>query len=183
MKKVILIFLGLSALSACNKTSGEQYILAEEYFDIPTFISTGLEQIQAEDIKKSSFDGTDSEVLTIGKADMLTSLKFLERIDINKSAWQGKFKVDTLRPEGAVLNILYTSNDEKINIKEVRIIDNEGDGKIDACTIIKKTESPLSNWMQTISFTPKEKKLEILNELDKRLGKEKESYIKLAYEW
>ena len=183
MKKVILIFLGLSALSECNKTSGDQYILAEEYFDIPTFISTGLEQIQAEDIKKSSFDGTDSEVLTIEKADMLTSLKFLERIDINKSAWQGKFKVDTLRPEGASLNILYTSNDEKINIKEVRIIDNEGDGKIDACTIIKKTESPLSNWMQTISFTPKEKKLEILNELDKRLGKEKESYIKLAYEW
>ena len=64
-------------------------------------------------------------------------------------------------------DFLYTSNDEKINIKEVRIIDNEGDGKIDACTIIKKTESPLSNWMQTISFTPKEKKLEILNELDK----------------
>ena len=36
---------------------------------------------------------------------------------------------------------------------------------------------------RSIKLAPKEKKLEILNELDKRLGKEKESYIKLAYEW
>ena len=182
MKKLFIIFLGFSTLSACKKDTSNDYMEAESYFDLPTYIVEGLTGIEQDSVLKTSSNGLDTEVLKISKEEMLKSLEFLSRIDINKSAWKGKFIVDSISSaEG--LEIKYTQNDPKINIEELSVLDEDKDGKIDQCTVIKQTDSPLSSWSQKITFHPKNKRLEILNELDKTLGKEKESYIKLAYEW
>lgn len=182
MKKLFIIFLGFSTLSACNKNTSNEYMEAEAYFDLPTYIVEGLTGIEQDSVLKTSSNGSDTEVRKISKEEMLKSLEFIGRIDINKSAWKGKFEVDSILSEEA-LEIRYTSSDPKINIQELSVRDNNRDGKMDQCTVLKQTESPLSGWSQTISFNPMEKRLEILNEIDKTLGKTKESYIKLAYEW
>jgi hypothetical protein len=182
MKKLLIIFLGFSALASCNKQSETQYVDAKQYFDLPNYINVELDKIESESIKKYTSDGIESEETTIEKQSMLESIEFLSRININKPAWQGKFVVDTIETkEGR--DIIYKTDDLKINIKELKVQDLDLDGNIDRCIIEKRTDSPLSKWVQTISFSPLDKRIEILNELDKTLGKEKESYIKLAYEW
>ena len=182
MKKLFIIFLGLSTLSACRKDTSNEYIEAASYFDLPTFVIEGLRGIEQDSVLKISSNGTETETQSISKEEMLKSLEFLSRIDINKSAWKGKFKIDSIRSNEG-LEIRYTKDDPKINIQQLSVLDEDKDGIIDQCIIIKQTDSPLSSWSQTITFHPMNKRLQIFNELDKTLGKTKESYIKLAYEW
>jgi len=110
---VIIIF----AIQSCTSTN--KNVEATRYFDIPSFFKNEvarLERLNSRVLKTVETNG-ESEKKVIRPGSWSEELSVFSSIDLNKSSFIGKYKVDSCQGLNEELHVEYLANDSKLPIK------------------------------------------------------------------
>ena len=132
----VLSFLFLvSVVSSCSPTSKEVVVI--KYFDVPSFFEKEVGMLTSKNVEVSKVLSTDGETssLTI-IPDWNKELAVFSSINLNKSSYIGKYKVDTIQHNDGILvnynaiekglpvkNLSYALSDEQVSWIEVNKVD------------------------------------------------------------
>jgi hypothetical protein len=119
MRKSLLICILLSSIAvfqSCSSNTGN--VEAIHYFDIPSFFKSEvirLEKTNAQVLKTVETNG-ESEQKNIRPKSWKDELSVFSSIDLNKSSFIGKYKVDSSL-SAEVLHVSYVAIDNRLPIK------------------------------------------------------------------
>lgn len=182
MKRSILGLGICLALTGCQKNEKTLAAEPERYFDYPAYFNSEIAQIKKDSLLKISADTDTSLTTKVSRDQFVKSIEFLDKLDINRAAWIGKFNVDSINTEDG-LTIRYKSLDEAVPLKILETHYYKGQDAAFKVNITKETESPLSSFKQEIKYSRETKSLEIYNQQQKKLGKDPTNFIRLVYSW
>ena len=182
MKKSILGLGICLSLAACQEQNTQSIEGPEQYFDYPTYFNSEFNKIKSDSITQLSADADTSLTRKISLEKFINSIEFIEKLDINRAAWVGKFKVDSIRQSNGI-TLRYESIDEAVPYKTLEAYFEKGEEYASTVKIVKETESPLSSFKQEIKYSNKTNSLEIYNQQQKKLGKNPNNLIRLVYSW
>lgn len=123
--------------------------LSEQYQeDLPKFFNKEVERLIQRNptIRKTVVKDSISESKTLTLKDWKRELSSFSNIDLNKLAYQGVFKKDSVGTR-----VIYTSTDPKIDISKV-IIDYQNTGSPSSFLIHRKVENSLYDTRETLSY-------------------------------
>jgi hypothetical protein len=148
MQKHILAGSFLLFLMACSDTNQQQK-LPQQYFDLKGYMqqeAARLNQTKPLVFKTVSVnDSTESRKVRI--ADWNKELANFSDADINKSAWQGMFKVERNKQQE-----VYSSNDDKVLVKKLEI--SRKNNKITSIKVLLNTSNYLYHSTDTLAYYP-----------------------------
>jgi hypothetical protein len=117
-----ILFICVLGIAGCDSVTKEVSSGPTTYFDVPGYfaaLSDSLSLTSAQVKKTLSVDGK-SEVVQVIPNSWKEEFAVFSAIDLNKSAYMGKYKVDSMiNSEG--LQIQYSSLDKKLSIKQLTI--------------------------------------------------------------
>jgi hypothetical protein len=117
-----ILFICVLGIAGCDSVTKEVSSGPTTYFDVPGYfaaLSDSLSLTSAQVKKTLSVDGK-SEVVQVKPNSWKEEFAVFSAIDLNKSAYMGKYKVDSMiNSEG--LQIQYSSLDKKLSIKQLTI--------------------------------------------------------------
>lgn len=149
MRNLSLLLLITLFFVACNSAAPKKQSLSLSYFDVKGFIASEVIRLKQSnpEIDKTVIVNQDKEHKKLKIADWQKELSAFADADINKSAWQGLFilhkskEVDT-----------YTSNDEKVPVKSLRILYHSG--KLAGIEVLISNANILYTSNDTLSYYP-----------------------------
>ncbi|MCX2451754.1 hypothetical protein OQX61_10830 [Pedobacter sp. PLR] len=149
MRNNLLLCAFLLLCFGCGDPAVTQQKEAHPYFDLKgyfageaTRLSRGKPMIHKTVVVN---DSTESKDLVI--QDWPKELSIFSDADLNKSAWKGLFQVkktDTLE--------LYTSNNEKVPVKELKVIKRKG--RVYGLQVLIRNSNTLYTSSDTLSYFP-----------------------------
>ena len=149
MKRLALFMSSSLFFFACNSAGKEKQAANVHYFDLQAYFKK--EEVRLKNlnplIKKSVFVNDSSAHKSLRIADWKKELSVFTDADINKTAWLGQFKVE--KQPGMER---YTSNQEKITVKELKVMLKEG--KVSGIQIILKNTNALYTSKDTLLYYP-----------------------------
>lgn len=117
-KRIIVPAIGLTMLCACKKDPVDQYFEdTSVYFDIGTFFRTQVDNLNKRKLAIRQRVVKDGFAQTIEKEQVNWEEELAPFIDadINRPAWRGQFKVDTVLRNDHLVVIEYTLRDADKN--------------------------------------------------------------------
>ncbi len=150
---IILILL----LASCSDPAEVYYEDQRYYYDLPSFMTkqvTELNEKQQRVRKHVTKDG-HSHIIEYGDIDWNEELEVFIESDINRPAWRGAFKVDTISLEREFI-ITYKSSNDQIPVKNVVVTIDKDTRQCLQVTVDRITENFLYSSDQSLFFTPGE---------------------------
>ena len=142
-------------LNSCSKDPAELYYEDQRYYyDLPSFIRSQAENLQNKSqwVRKHVTKDGHSHIIERGNIDWQEELDAFLESDINRPAWRGEFKVDTISLE-RVYVITYKTENKQIPVKNVVITIDKDTGQCLQVTIDRKTKNFLYSSDQSMYFT------------------------------
>jgi len=122
--RLLCALCGFILLSSCSKEHEEKKSEPGKFFDLVAYFyieATALDRLKPEIKKRIIKDGEKETKILSDSIDWKKELKIFSDCGINKPAWKESFTSDTSKTEHTAI-ITYTTSDEKIPVKEIRII-------------------------------------------------------------
>ena len=119
--RTLYIPLIMIMLNSCSKDPAELYYEDQRYYyDLPSFIRSQAENLQNKSqwVRKHVTKDGHSHIIERGNIDWQEELDAFLESDINRPAWRGEFKVDTISLE-RVYVITYKTENKQIPVKNV----------------------------------------------------------------
>jgi len=147
MKKSAFLF--LLALAACNSPEHKAAPGQPEYFNLKGYFQQEASALQKRNpiVKKTVVANGGAETKDIKIASWTKELSSFIDADINKRAWAGEFQKATTDSTET-----YTSHNEKVPVKQVRIYKNNK--QISSVQIFIKNDNYLYTSTDTLSYYP-----------------------------
>lgn len=153
----VLIFTILISIAFYSCSDIEVNTNEKIHFSISPFIKQLAKELETKNVqllKKANLNGeTDSSL--VQELNWEEELSIFEEAEINKSAYIGKFTIDSLFIDSGELEINYTTDDPKIRIKELKLLQNNA-GKLERIEIRFLTNNSLYKSEQYLELLPKE---------------------------
>lgn len=145
----MLSILALSFLGACNLAPKKEQSKTLQYFDLKGYIALEAKRLSQSnpEVDKSVMVNQSAEQKKVSIADWPKELSAFSDADINKSAWQGLFKVSENKDSKT-----YTSNEEKVPVKSLRI--QYKNGRLHGIEVLIRAENSLYNSNDTLLYFP-----------------------------
>ena len=154
MNRFVLIA-SLTFLCSCSKDPAEVYYENERYYyDLPAFISKQIANLKTKKQwvrKKVTKDG-HSHIIERDDIDWNEELDVFMESDINRPAWRGEFKIDSISLE-RVYVITYKTENEEIPVKNVVITIDKDTKQCLQISVDRRTENFLYSSDQNLFFT------------------------------
>lgn len=141
MKNVYLVALFLALLSACKRDDSKSF--QGPYYPLQSAIDSVWQQFDSTQwqIEKTIRLNQNTETHLVPLSSMKEDLELLRQMDINKPAWATSYVVSQMTKSSGV-EYTYSSKDEKLPIKELRITLNRN-RELDNVYAFKKTKNML----------------------------------------
>lgn len=142
-------------LSSCSQDPAEVYFDNQRYYyDLPAFISKQIDNLQTKGqwVRKSVSKDGHSHIIERGNIDWNEELDAFKEADINRPAWRGAFKVDSISLE-RVFVITYKTDNEEIPVKNVVVTVDKETKQCLQIAIDRMTENFLYKSNQSLYFT------------------------------
>lgn len=148
MRKFLIIPCFLLFFSSCNMAEKKQKNNMS-YFDLKGYFEKEALRLMKSNpvFAKTVMVNGNSETKQMQIADWAKELSAFSDADINRSAWIGLFRI-----ERAKAREVYTSDNEKVPVKEVLI--TKRNGEVSGIRILIKTANMLYNSSDTLSYYP-----------------------------
>jgi hypothetical protein len=148
MNKNILLGCILILFAACGNTTAPQNA-PKKYFDLKGYFEQEAMRLNKTKplVYKTVKVNEATENKKIRIADWNKELANFIDADINKNAWQGSFKIERTADQD-----LFTSNDEKIVVKKLKI--TYKNDKITTIEILLNTSNYLYHSTDTLTYQP-----------------------------
>jgi hypothetical protein len=154
MQNVKLIFFSLiiALFSSCSDKPTITNV-SEPFFDLKTFFIQERDKLKdiKKTIKKASVDGVVEEK-TVDSIDLEKELALFVDSDINKIAWQDKYKVDSLFSNNKLSQVDYLAKDDQLKTNQLTVYFNNDD--VDSIIIIRRITSLVANIEQHLKYVP-----------------------------
>jgi len=151
--RFIKIFLLIFVLSACNSNEQADTEQVKYFFDLKGYFDEQSKIINEKyktPIKTVSVDGK-AQRKQLKKIDWEKELSVFASADINKSAWQDKYRIDTMATINAV-NVVYTALDDKL---KTRLINVKLNNKlVEFISIDQLSDNMIYNSKKTLTYSP-----------------------------
>ncbi len=142
-------------LGSCSKDPAEAYYEDQRfYYDLPSFIvkqANNLNKKQQWVRKHVTKDG-HSHIIERGNISWQEELDAFIESDINRPAWRGEFKVDTISLE-RVYVITYKTENEQIPVKNLVVTIDKDTRQCLQVTVDRSTDNFLYSSDQSLFFT------------------------------
>lgn len=148
MKKHLFIPVILLVISGCNPAESNQKNDLS-YFDLKGYFEKESLRLSKSNpvFTKTVVVNKSAESKKIHIADWAKELSIFSEADINRSAWKGLFRTVQSADQK-----VYTSNNEKVPVKELLITTKNG--KVSGIRILMKTTNMLYSSSDTLSYYP-----------------------------
>lgn len=179
-----LLLVGLLALLTfhCQSSAEVRAGLEEKtFFDLRAFFEEEIARLQAENpkIKKEIEINGKTEQKTQEEVDFKKELAIFIRSDINKPAWKDKYGVDSVVVSNDLIRLDYIALDSTLKTRLLSI--EFEDAAVNKVSITNKTDSPLIQSQQQLTFEPK-KGYQIANQQDLSLSDDSQLRIVATFE-
>jgi len=155
----LLIFTYCIAIAICFQSCGENkssVISADKtYFDLSKLIQNDIDHNTANECseEKTVYIKGTKETKKNDTINWQKELQPLLECDINRTAWKGKFFIDTVASNLTKDTTLqYRALDEKVSVRSLSVV--YANSQIKRIIIVKKIESFLFSTVQTIDYIP-----------------------------
>lgn len=124
------------------------------YYDIPSFISKQAKNLNEKGqwVRKHVTKDGHSHIIERGNIDWKEELDAFIESDINRPAWRGEFKVDTISLERVDV-ITYKTANEQIPVKNVVVTIDKDTRQCLQVTVDRSTDNFLYSSDQSLFFT------------------------------
>ena len=151
--RFIKIFLLIFVISACNSNDKADADQVKYFFDLKGYFD---EQIKLNNEKYKTPTKTVSvngkaEQKQLEKINWKKELSVFASADINKSAWQDRYRVDTMATIDAV-NIVYTALDDKLKTRLINVKTNNK--LVEFISIDQLSDNMIYNSKKTLTYSP-----------------------------
>jgi len=153
IKKYIKIFLLIFIVSACNSNEKADAEQVNYFFDLKGYFAEQSKIINEKyktPIKTVSVDGK-AQKKKLKKIDWEKELSVFAAADINKTAWQDKYRVDTMATIDAI-NVLYEALDDKLKTRLINVKMN--DNLVEFITIEQLSNNMIYNSKKILTYAP-----------------------------
>lgn len=155
MTKHLLHIVFVLLLCSCNKGPAEIYYADQRYYyDLPSFINKQISNLASKGQwvrKKVTKDG-HTQFIERGNVDWTDELAAFIDADINRPAWRGEFKVDTISLE-RVWVITYKTDVKEIPVKNVVVTVDKDTRQCLQITVDRSTDNFLYTSNQKLFYT------------------------------
>jgi hypothetical protein len=136
-------------LSACTSGTEKKQVSASRYFDLKEYITKEAKRLSLlnAEVDKYVEVNKSAEHKKLKIADWQKELSAFSDADINKSAWEGLFKLNERKDSKT-----YVSDNEKVPVKSLSI--QYKNGKIYGLQILISTVNSLYTSNDTLSYFP-----------------------------
>lgn len=142
-------------LCACSKDPAEVYYEDQRfYYDLPSFITKQANNLQSKTqwVRKHVTKDGHSHIIERGDIEWMEELDLFIESDINRPAWRGEFKVDTIRLEREYV-ITYKTDNKQIPVKNVVVTIDKESNQCLKVTVDRRTKNFLYQSDQSLYFT------------------------------
>ena len=142
-------------MCSCSKDPAEVYYEDQRfYYDLPSFMSKQVENLQSKGqwVRKHVTKDGHSHIIEHGDVDWKEELDLFIESDINRPAWRGEFKVDTIDLEREYV-ITYKTSNEQIPVKNVVVTIDKDTRQCLKLTVDRRTKNFLYTSDQSLYFT------------------------------
>lgn len=148
MNKNTVLFFAILLLTACTNTTEKQYV-QKKYFDLKGYFQQEANRLNKTKplVDKTVTVNDSSERRKIKIEDWSKELSNFIDSDINKSAWQGLFRV--VKNDKTEL---YSSNEDKVLVKILKI--SRKNHEISGIEILQETSNYLYTSVDTLTYYP-----------------------------
>lgn len=151
-----LFYIGFTILlSSCTKDPTEIYYEDQRYYyDLPSFMAKQANNLQskAQWVRKRVTKDGQTHIIERGNINWEEELDGFIECDINRPAWRGAFKIDTISLE-RVFVITYKTENKEIPVKNVVITIDKATRQCLQVTIDRSSENFLYTSDQKLFFT------------------------------
>jgi len=142
-------------LCSCDKDVADVYYEDQRYYyDLPKFFKAQIDNLKDKDqwVRKHVTKDGHSHIIERGDVDWNEELGVFLDSDINRPAWRGEFKVDTINLEREYV-ITYKTGNEQIPVKNVVVTIDKQTKQCLKLTVDRRTENFLYKSDQSLYFT------------------------------
>jgi hypothetical protein len=155
MNRHLIVILLVSALGSCKKDPVDVYYEDQRYYyDLPNFMTRQIDNLKSKQQwvrKKITKDG-HSHVIERGDVNWEEELAVFAEADINRPAWRGEFKVDTIKLERTMV-ITYKTENGQIPVKNVVVTIDRDSRQCIQLTVDRSSDNFLYSSDQKLFFT------------------------------
>lgn len=158
MKLHLPILLFAVMLGSCTQDPTEVYFDDERnYYDLPSCMRKQVDALNTmgKHVRKKLTKDGHTQVLEHGNVNWDEELELFLDSDINRPAWRGAFKADTVQLERMYV-ITYRTENEEIPVKNVVVTIDKENKQCLRLTIDRQTDNFLYTSVQKLFFTPGE---------------------------
>ena len=142
-------------LSSCAKDPAEVYYEDQRYYyDLPSFMAKQVDNLKTrkQRVRKHVTKDGHSHIIERGDIDWDEELNAFKEADINRPAWRGEFKVDSISLERVYI-ITYKTENAEIPVKNVVVTIDKETRQCLQVTVDKQTKNFLYSSDQSLFFT------------------------------
>lgn len=142
-------------LCSCDRDVAEVYYEDERFYhDIPAYMNKQIDRLQEKDqwVRKHVMKDGHSQIIERGNINWKDELSAFVESDINRPAWRGEFKIDTIRLERQWV-ITYKTTNPQIPVKNVVVTIDRETSECLKVTIDRSSDNFLYSSEQKLFFT------------------------------
>jgi len=171
MRRLYFLLLLFVFFAACTSAEKQEKQTANHYFDLKGYINKEANRLNTKKpvVNKTVLINQDVENKQLKIEDWHKELSVFYDADMNKSAWQGLFRVRITNNTA-----VYTSEDVKVPVKSLTVYYKNG--AVDGIKILLRTSNMLYTSNDTLSYFPdslyairKTQRIKLLNEKNYRI--------------
>lgn len=142
-------------MSSCSEGPAASYYENQRYYyDLPSFFAEEIDNLQAKGqwVRKHVTKDGHSHIIERGNIDWKEELDAFKEADINRPAWRGQFRVDSISLE-RVYVITYKTDNKEIPVKNVVVTIDKETNQCLQITVDRRTKNFLYSSDQSLYFT------------------------------
>lgn len=142
-------------MCSCSKDPSEVYYENQRnYYDLPSFITKQITNFKSKEqwVRKHITKDGHTHIIERGDVDWDEEFDAFVESDINRPAWRGEFKVDTISLERMYV-ITYKTENDQIPVKNVVVTIDKDTKQCLQLTVDRRTENFLYSSDQSLFFT------------------------------
>ncbi len=158
MRQLSIVIIASVMLGSCSKDPTEIYFDDQRYYyDLPKCMAYQMDALQSmgKHVRKKLTKDGQSQTIERGDVNWREELELFFESDINRPAWRGAFKADTVKLEQMMV-ITYSTENPEIPVKSVVVTLDRESRQCLRLTIDRGTENFLYSSTQKLFFTPGE---------------------------
>lgn len=153
IKRYINIFILIFICTACSSNEQSDAVQVNHFFDLKGYFQKQMKSNERYTaIKKTVSVDRKTQTKTLDHIDWKKELNAFASADINKTAWQDKYRIDTMATINAV-NVVYTALDDDLKTRIINIqLDQD---TVKYISIEQLGNNMIYNSEKILTYTPK----------------------------